>query len=286
VRRPAFDEVDVGVHRCGPMKTLQIAAALAVSLCPAQAKLVKQPVAYEHAGVKLEGYLVYDDEKVSATAKAPGVLVVHEWWGLNQFAKGRADALARLGFVAFALDMYGAGLTTEDPKRAGELAGQFYGSSLMADRARAGLDQLIKSGLADESKLAAIGFCFGGATCQALAYSGAPLAGIVSFHGSLIPLPAEAAAKVRSKILVLHGAVDPFIKPEEIRAFTQALDSAKLDYQFVSYSGAVHAFTNPGADEVAAEKGLKGLGYNEPAARRSWAQMRAFFAELFPKPKS
>ena len=268
------------------MKILVLAATLAVCTLPVQSKIVKNPMAYEHTGVMLEGFLVYDDEKVSPSSKAPGILVVHEWWGLNSFARGRAEALAKLGYVAFALDMYGKGVVTDDPKRAGELASQFYGKPLMAERARAGLDQLVKSGLADESRLAAIGFCFGGATCQALAYSGAPVSGIVSFHGSLIPLAPAAASSLRAKILVLHGAVDPFIKTEELQAFTRSLDEAKADYQFVSYSGAVHAYTNPQADKIAAATGLKGIGYHEPAARRSWAQMRAFFSELFPKPKS
>lgn len=268
------------------MKTLLLAAMVAACVLPTYAKLVRKPVVYEHSGVKLEGFLAYDDEKVSLDKKAPGVLVVHEWWGLNSFSRGRAEALAKLGYVAFALDMYGQGVSTEDPKRAGELASQFYGKPLMAERARAGLTQLVQSGLVDETKVAAIGFCFGGATCQALAYSGAPLAGIVSFHGSLIPLPAAAAPAMRAKVLVLHGAVDPFIKAEDIQAFSRSLDEARIDYQFVSYSGAIHAFTNPGADKLAAATGLKGIGYNEPAARRSWLQMRAFFSELFPKPKA
>jgi dienelactone hydrolase len=246
------------------------------------AKVVTKPVAYEHAGVKLEGYLAYDAARVSADSKAPGVLVVPEWWGLNDYAKSRAEQLANLGYVAFAVDMYGAGVTTADAKRAGELAGQFYGKPLMAERAQAGLDQLLATGLVDAPRVAAIGYCFGGAVVQALAFSGAPLAGIVSFHGSLIPPSAEAAAKNRAKLLVCHGAVDPFIKPEEIAAFKQALDAGRFDYQFISYAGAIHAFTNPKADEVARATGLVGgIGYNAAADRRSWAHMRAFFNELF-----
>jgi len=260
------------------MKTLVLLFVFSAIMLNARAELVTKPVAYEQGGVKLEGYLAYNDQ---TTALRPGVLVVPEWWGLNDYAKGRARQLAELGYVAFAVDMYGAGIATTDPKKAGELAGQFYGKPLMAERAQAALDQLLKTGLVDEKKVAAIGFCFGGAVCQALAYTGAPLAGIVSFHGSLIPASPEAAAKNHARFLICHGALDPFTKPEDIAAFKQSLDDGKIDYQFISYSGAVHAFTNPGADALAAASGLKGIGYNEAAARRSWQHMKLFFDEIF-----
>lgn len=255
-----------------------------VTASAAHAKMVTQPVRYAHGGVKLEGFLAYDDAKVSAASKAPGVLVIPEWWGLNEYPKSRAEQLAQLGYVALAADMYGAGVVTLDPKKAGELAGQFYGKSLMAERAQAGLDQLLATGLVDASRVAAIGYCFGGATVQALAFSGAPLAGIVSFHGSLIPPSAEAAAKTKAQLLICHGAIDPFVKPEEVDAFKKALDAGKLDYEFISYSGAVHAFTNPRADEVAKLTGLP-IAYNAAADRASWAHMRTFFAEIFAKAK-
>src|SRR5450631_3451972 len=148
------------------MKTLQMRAvpvlsALALlSAHAAFAKVVTKPVVYEHAGTKLEGYLAYDDVK-AAKGKLPGVLVIPEWWGLNAYAKGRAEQLAGMGYVAFAVDMYGQGVVTEDPKKAGELAGPFYGKPLMAERANAGLEQLLKTGLVDPKKVAAIGFCFG-----------------------------------------------------------------------------------------------------------------------------
>jgi dienelactone hydrolase len=254
-----------------------------LALCTAvvlTAKVVTKPVAYEHAGVKLEGYLAYDDAKIPAGQKAPGVLVVPEWWGLTDYAKNRAEQLAKLGYVAFAADMYGVGVTTTDPKKAGELAGQFYGKPLMAERAQAGLDQLMATGLVDAEHVAAIGYCFGGSTVQALAYSGAPLAGIVSFHGGLIPVPADAAAKNKAKILVCHGAIDPFIKKEDIDAFMKGMNDGKFDYQFISYAGAVHAFSNPGADKIAAATGLP-IAYNAAADKRSWAHMKIFFKELF-----
>jgi dienelactone hydrolase len=244
------------------------------------AKVVTKPVAYEHGGVKLEGWLAYDDEKVAADKPAPGVLVLPEWWGLTEYPKKRAEQLAKLGYVALAADMYGAGVTTADPKKAGELAAPFYGQPLMAGRSRAGLDQLLASGLVDGRRVAAIGYCFGGAAAQALAYSGAPLAGIVSFHGSLIPASPAAAAANQAKILVCHGAVDPFISAEEIAAFMKGMNDGKFDYQFVSYAGAVHAFSNPGADKIAKATGLP-IAYHAAADKRSWAHMRSFFNEIF-----
>jgi dienelactone hydrolase len=266
------------------MKTLPVLVCLLAMTASASAKIITKSVAYEHAGTKLEGYLAYDDTKVSAAQKAPGVLVIPEWWGLTAYPKSRAEQLAKLGYVAFAADMYGAGVTTTDPKKAGELAGPFYGQPLMATRAQAGLDQLLATGLVDAARVAAIGYCFGGSTVQALAYTGAPLAGIVSFHGGIIPVPADAAAKTKAKILMCHGAVDPFVPKEALEAFTKAMNDGKFDYQFISYAGAVHAFTNPDADKIAAA-GLKGVGYNAAADARSWAHMRAFFAEIFAAKK-
>lgn len=264
-------------------RTLALLLAVGV-VSSLSAKIVTKPVAYAHGEVKLEGYLAYDDAKVSPANPAAGVLVVPEWWGLNDYPKHRAEQLAKLGYVAFVADMYGAGVTTEDPAKAGELAGQFYGKPLMAERARAGLDQLLATQLVEAKRVAAIGYCFGGSTVQALAYSGAPLAGVVSFHGGLIPVPADAAGKNQAKILVCHGAVDPFVKPEEVAAFMKSMNDGKFDYQFISYAGAVHAFSNPRADAVAKATGLP-IAYNAAADRRSWAHMRQFFNELFPKGK-
>lgn len=258
-----------------------LALVAAVSL---GAKLVTKPVAYEHAGVKLEGWLAYDDEKVRPGAKAAGVLVIPEWWGLTEYPKSRAEQLAQLGYVAFAADMYGAGVVTSDPKRAGELAGQFYGKPLMAERARAGLEQLLATGLVDGGRVAAIGYCFGGSTVQALAYTGAPLAGVVSFHGGLLPVPAGAAAKTKAKILVCHGAADGFISADELAAFTKGMNDGGFDYQFISYAGAVHAFTNPKADEIGKAAGIP-ISYSPSADRRSWGHMKQFFQEIFGEKK-
>lgn len=243
------------------------------------AKLVTQPVAYEHAGVKLEGWLAYDDEKVPPGAKAAGVLVIPEWWGLTEYPKGRAEQLAKMGYVAFAADMYGAGVVTDDPKRAGELASQFYGKPLMAERAQAGLDQLLATGLVDAKRVAAIGYCFGGSTVQELAYTGAPLAGVVSFHGGLHAAPEGAAARTRARLLICHGAVDPFVSKEEVDGFLKSMNEGKFDYQFISYAGAVHAFTNPQADAIGKAKGIP-IAYHAAADRRSWGHMKQFLQEV------
>ncbi len=258
------------------------ALAFALAAVSLRASVVTRDVDYEHNGVKLQGFLAYDDAAVKA-GKLPGVLVVHEWWGLNDYVRGRAVKLAKLGYVAFALDMYGKGVLATDPEKAGELSGQFRGKSLMAERAQAGLDQLLGTGLVDPSRVAAIGYCFGGSTVQALAYSGAPLAGIVSFHGGLIPASDEAVAKNKAKILICHGAIDPSMKQDQIDAYLKSLNDGKVDYKFVAYAGALHAFTNPNADTIASENpSMKGfVGYSPSADRRSWEDMRAFFDEIF-----
>lgn len=265
------------------MKLLPFLLA-ALTAASASAKVIFQPVAYEHAGTKLEGWLAYDDKKITADEKAPGVLLVPEWWGVNDYVKGRAKQIAKLGYVAFVADMYGAGVSTTDPKRAGELAGQFYGKPLMAERAQAGLDQLLKNASVDPARVAAIGYCFGGSTVQALAYTGAPLAGIVSFHGGLLPVPADAATKTKAKLLFCNGAADPSVKPEAIATLESSLEAAGLDYQFINYAHAKHAFTNPDADKFAAA-GLSIVGYHAAADHRSWEHMKLFFKELFAAKK-
>ena len=247
----------------------------------ASAGITTKTVEYDHGGTKFEGFLVYDSS-VSPEAKRPGVLVIPEWWGLNDYVRSRATQLAEMGYVAFAADMYGGGITTTDAAQAKELAGALYGTPELAGRARAGLDELVGTGLVDSNKVAAIGFCFGGSACQALAYTGAPLAGIVSFHGGLIQPSPDALKKIRCKFLMLNGAIDPMVKPETIQSYMKALETGHVDYQFVSYSGALHAFTNPDATKMAEKNGMVGMiGYNEPAARRSWAQMKMFFEEIF-----
>lgn len=265
------------------MKKLLLFALACCILPSMEAKLMTKSVAYEHQGTQLEGYLAYDDAKATA-GQTPGVLVIPEWWGLNAYVKGRADQLAQLGYVAFVADMYGKGKITEDPKQAEEWASQFYGKSLMPERARAGLDQLLQNDRVDRSKVAAIGFCFGGSAAQTLAYSGAPLAGIVSFHGGPVPASESAQGKVKAKFLLLNGAVDAMVSPQDRAALEQSLEKIGVDYQSIDYAHAIHAFTNPDADRIAKAHGMVGkIGYNEPAARRSWQQMQIFFDEIFGK---
>ncbi|MCM2358020.1 MAG: dienelactone hydrolase family protein [Geobacteraceae bacterium] len=240
----------------------------------AQAEVRTEKVEYRHGEAVQEGYLAYDD---SLTGKRPGVLVVHEWWGLNDYAKRRAEQLARLGYVAFALDMYGKGKVTSDPKEAGRLSGYFRDDrSLMRARAAAGLAVLKGRPQVDPARIAAIGYCFGGTTVLEMARGGAELKGVVSFHGGLAtPNPADAK-NIRGKVLVLHGAADPFVPAAEVVAFQEEMRQAGVDWQMVFYGGAVHSFTNPDAGRA----GIKGVVYDERADRRSWQAMRNFFDEL------
>lgn len=241
----------------------------------AQAAIRTEKVVYRQGDTELVGFLAYDD---AVTGRRPGVLVAPEWWGLNDYAKRRAEQLASLGYVAFAIDMYGKGKTTADPKEAGRLAGTFRSDrQLMRARATAGLDVLKGRPQADPARLAAIGYCFGGTVVLELARSGADLKGVVSFHGGLAtPNPADAK-NIKGKVLVLHGADDTFESPAEIAAFQEEMRQARVDWQMVFYGGAVHSFTNPDADKA----GIKGVAYNEAADRRSWRAMQDFLAEIF-----
>ncbi|MHB8067529.1 MAG: dienelactone hydrolase family protein [Desulfobaccales bacterium] len=254
-----------------------LALILALALTGgAQAKIVTKTVEYNQNGTVLKGYLAYDD---AVKGTRPGVLVVPEWWGLNDFAKMQARRLAEMGYVALAADMYGQGMVAKDPQEAARLAGQVRGTPLMRPRVQAAFQQLRQNKLADPKRLAAIGFCFGGTAVLELAYSGTDLAGIVSFHGGLIPLKAEDAKGIKAKFLVLHGADDPHEKPEEIAAFQEGLRKAGADWQMLYYGDAVHAFTNP---DAGADKS-KGVAYNAKAAARSWKHMQLFFQEIFSR---
>lgn len=234
-----------------------------------------EAVEYRHGDVVLEGYLAYDD---AFEGKRPGVAVVHEWWGLNAYVKKRADQLGRMGYVAFALDMYGKGEMTKDAKQAGEWSAVFKNDRAFGRaRAAAGLAVLKGHPLADARRVVAIGYCFGGAMALEMARGGADIGGAVSFHGSLdTPMPAESGA-VKAKVLVLHGGDDPFVPQAQVAAFEDEMRKAGADWQVNVYSGTVHSFTNPEADGY----GLEGVAYNEKADRRSWEAMKLFLAEIF-----
>jgi len=240
----------------------------------ANAGMVSKAVQYTHEGTVLEGYLAYDD---SAMDKRPGVLVVHEWWGLNDYVRSRVDKLAQLGYVAFALDMYGKGIWTTKPDEAKALSGHLRGTPLMRERARAGLDILRNNSQVDPEKIAAIGYCFGGTTVLELAYSGADVAGVVTFHGGLTAAKPDDFSRIKARFLINHGANDGFISTEAIQAFQDGLNQAGADWQMIYFSGAVHSFTNPGADSV----GIKGIAYNKQADERSWIYMQQFLKEIF-----
>ncbi|MBR9987561.1 MAG: dienelactone hydrolase family protein [Desulfosarcina sp.] len=256
------------------IKPLLILIILLLSIGTAHAKVVTRPMAYTHAGTSLEGYLAYDD---AISGKAPGILVVHEWWGLNDYARSRAERLAEMGYVAFAVDMYGKGKSTEHPDQAAAWMKEVNSNmDAWLKRALAGLEVLKKQPQVDTARLAAIGYCFGGATVQVLAYSGADLKGVVSFHGSLIPVSAEQAGQTRAKILICHGAADPMNTPEAMTTYVNAMNASSIDWQMIAYGGTRHSFTNPDADK----RGMTALAYSPSADRRSWQHMTYFFNEV------
>jgi dienelactone hydrolase len=258
------------------MKILLFLGLLVFGLAAsAEAKIHTEAVEYKDGDTILEGYLAYDD---SAKEKRPGVVVVHEWWGLNDYAKGRAEELAGLGYVAFAIDMYGKGVRAKTAEEAAKLAGVYRADrNLMRRRAAAGLEVLKKYPLTDTRRIAAIGYCFGGGVVLEMARAGTDIAGVVSFHGNLEnPNPADAE-NIRASVLVLHGADDPFVKPEQVDAFWEEMKKTPADWQINIYSGAVHSFTNPASGNDPS----KGLAYNEKAAKRAWSAMKLFFAEIF-----
>lgn len=269
------------------MRPRLVALSLAVSLagCASSAPdpetpespFVGRPVEYEHAGEGLTGWLVSDP---SLPGPRPGVLVVHEWWGLGDHAKRKAGDLARLGYVALCADMFGTGKVTSDPKQAGEWAGRFRtpeGRALGRERIRAALDVLRVTPGVDPERIGAVGFCFGGTVVLELAWSGAPVKGVVSFHGNpTAPAPGEAGA-VKAAVLVCHGGDDPFVSEEALSSFEKAARDGRLDWSLVKYGGAVHSFTNPNADGSF----NPGAKYDARADRRSWEHMRSFFREIF-----
>lgn len=240
----------------------------------AEAKLQTQVVEYKQGNTVLEGYLAYDDE---IPGKRPGVMVVHEWTGINSYIRNRVEQLAKLGYVAFAADIYGKGIRPKNEQEAGTQA-KIYRSDrqLMRDRANAGLQVLQKNQLTDANRIAAIGYCFGGGTVLELARSGANVAGVVSFHGNLDTPNPNDAKNIKGRVLVLHGAADPLVPDEQVAEFVEEMRQANVDWQLVAYGGAVHGFTNPEANNKA-----KGVAYDAEADKRSFAAMQQFFTEIF-----
>lgn len=257
------------------MKAWQVGILMLLTGGSASAVMQQEAVNYRDGDVELKGYMYWDD---AFSGKRPGVLVAHEWWGLNDYAKLRAEMLAETGYVAFAADMYGDARSTRKPEEAEgwmqELASDV---ALWQRRANLALEQLKNHAKVDNEKLAAIGYSFGGATVMQMAYSGADLDGAMSVYGSLPPATPEQAAKVKASVLIAHGDADSFVPVDRIEAFKKALSDANVDWEMDIYAGAKHGFTNPYADGY----GLDGLGYQEEADRRSWLRMLAFLEELF-----
>ncbi len=239
----------------------------------AGAEIKTQTVTYQYGGVTMKGYLAWDN---AVQGKRPGILVVHEWWGLNDYAKRRAEQLAKMGYVALAADMFGEGKTAEHPDEAGAMIEAVRKDlNTWLGRANAALKVLRDQPMVDPTKLAAIGYCFGGATVLQLAYSGADLVAVASFHGSL-PVP-ESTKDIKARILILHGEADTFITSETVQKLKAGLDQGKVRYKFVSYPGAVHGFTVPGSEK----RGIKNIAYNPQADSQSWQEMVHLFQEVF-----
>lgn len=263
------------------MKRLIFTACLLLMLCGllSSCKDVKgEPVEYKSGNVVLKGYLAYDH---SIKTKRPGILVVHEWWGLNDYARKRATMLARLGYTALALDMYGEGKQAEHPDDAGKFAKEISENmDMKISRFLAAMDFLKKQESVDPARIAAIGYCFGGGVVLDMARSGMDLKGVVSFHGGLTTNNPAKPGAVHAKLLVCHGEKDAFSAPEQVAAFKQEMADAKADLQFITYKDAQHSFTNPDADSYAKKYNLP-LGYNAAADKKSWEDMRKFLKSIF-----
>lgn len=257
------------------MKTIGIGlCAWSLALC-AGAAVVTERIEYKDGDTVCEGMIAYDD---TTKDKRPGVVVVHEWWGLNDHAKNAAQKLAELGYVGFAADMYGEGTITDDPTTAGKLSGALKSDrAALRRRAKAAVDALRAFRLTDPDRIGAIGYCFGGTTALEIARSGEFVRGVVSFHGALSTPNPEDAKNIKGRVLVLHGADDPFVPESEVAAFKKEMDAANVKYTFIAYPGAQHSFTNPDVDR----HNLKGAKYDSAAAQQSWEDMKQFFAEAF-----
>ena len=262
----------------GARRSVILKAVLTLGLiltAPAFAALHQQTVDYHQGGATLSGYLAYDD---SFPGLRPAVLVYHHWMGIDQYIKDRTDQLARMGYVAFAADVYGKGIRPANATEAGALATTYRNDrQLMRKRAQAALDTLRLIPRVDIKRIAAIGYCFGGGVALELARSGADIAGVASFHGTLDTPHPEDAKNIKAKILVMQGTDDPVAPPKQIGALEDEMRNGGVDYQINLYGGAVHSFTMP----MAGNDPKPGNAYNPEADRRSWQAMKDFFAELF-----
>ena len=232
-----------------------------------------QAVDYKHGDVELQGFLAYDK---NVKGKRPGVLIVHEWKGLGDYAKERAKQIARLGYVAFAVDMYGKGVFAKDHAEAGQLSGAFFKDrALMRDRVKIAYDVLAKHERCDATKIAAMGYCFGGTTVLEMARGGFEVKVVGSFHGNMSAPTAAEAGKVKAKVAVFHGADDKWVG--DVEAFKKEMADAKVDLKFHAFEGAVHSFTVKDAGDDAS----KGMAYSEKADKESWDLWVKYLEEAF-----
>ena len=268
------------------MKKISIGLAvtlLALVICTAAfcaPAIEGRTVMYQVGDTVMKGYLAYDK---AMTGKRPGVLVVHEWWGLTDYSRMRARMLAELGYTALAADMFGDGNTALNPDDAKRFTGEVMKDPQVAEaRFNAALEFLKYQETVDPKRLAAMGYCFGGGVVLYMARQGIDLRGIVSFHGNLGTDKPAGPGVIKAKILVLNGDADQFTTPAQIKAFKEEMKKAGADYRFFSYPDAKHSFTNPEADGYARKFDLP-IGYNAAADKQSWIEMKKFFAKLFKK---
>ncbi|MFQ5526515.1 MAG: dienelactone hydrolase family protein [Thermoanaerobaculia bacterium] len=235
-------------------------------------------IKYEVDGVQLTGFMAYDEDR---TGPRPGVIVVHEWWGHNEYARKRAEMLAEMGYTAFALDMYGDGKLAQHPEDAQKFMMEVTENLDVAiARFQAARELLEQHETTDPERTAAIGYCFGGAIVLHMARVGSDLDAVASFHGDLMARAKVEPGSIHARILVAHGADDPFVPVEQIEAFEQEMENVDADLTFIAYPGAVHSFTNPGATEVGQKFDMP-LAHNPEADRSSWSELDRFLAETF-----
>lgn len=270
-----------------PLKYLQImvTSALLTSVScnmngemkPSGSSIKEENITYQADNVTMKGFVAYED---SSKAKRPVVLIVPEWWGLNDYVKGRARQLASLGYLAIALDMYGDGKIATNPDEAGKLATPFYQNPAMAQsHFDAALNKIKTYAVADNSRIAAIGYCFGGSMVLNMARLGENLNGVVSFHGGLKGIPADKN-NIKADILVCHGDSDKFVSPADVAAFKHEMDSIGAPYTFIAYPNATHAFTNPDATANGIKFSMP-IAYNAAADTASWNAMKGFLKKIF-----
>jgi dienelactone hydrolase len=251
-----------------------------VSVASARPKIQGEAVEYSAQGVVMKSYLVYDE---NTKGRRPGVLVVPEWWGLNDYARKRAQMLAELGYTVLAVDMYGEGKQAMNPKDAGQLSSEVMKNFDVAKaRFVAAMDFLKQQPTVDPTRIAAIGYCFGGSVVLSMAGQGMDLKGVASFHGTLADIKPPQTGRVEAKVLVLNGGADKFNTPQQIEAFKQEMKAAGADFQLISYPGAMHSFTNPDADVLGKKFNLP-LAYNANADQKSWDELRNFLKKIFKK---